>query len=469
MMERSWIICVGILSFACAVSPSQAGTIHPEILEKLKNLSPEDEISVIVTLVDQQNLKQFKSINKKSRRQEINRALRDTADKTQKPLNDFLNKKKATKIIPFWIFNGMAATLRADQVDELAQRPEVKSLRLDSLHRLPPRPLPAAASVPEWNLDAINAPALWARRFTGAGVVIASMDTGVDAGHPDLASRWRGGGNSWFDPHGEHATPYDQDGHGTQTMGVMVGGDAGGTSIGVAPGASWIAVKLYNDAGITTDSFIHLGFQWLLDPDSNPGTDDAPDVVNNSWGYDQRVNECVTEFQPDVQVLKAAGIAVVFSAGNGGPGASTSVSPANYPEGFAVGGVDETLTVTLSSSRGPSACDGAIFPEIVAPGANIRTADLTFGGVNPDPYATLSGTSFAAPHVSGAMALLLSASPQLTVDDLETLLALSAADRGAPGPDHDYGNGLLDVEAAYASFYSFPWSLFVPALTGQAH
>jgi bacillopeptidase F len=115
------------------------------------------------------------------------------------------------------------------------------------------------------------------------------MDTGVDALHPDLAAKWRGGGNSWYDPHGEHATtPYDPTGHGTQTMAIMVGGAAGGTAIGMAPDASWIAVKMYNDAGEATYSDIHLAFQWLLDPDGDLNTVDAPDVVNASWGRRQR-------------------------------------------------------------------------------------------------------------------------------------------------------------------------------------
>jgi bacillopeptidase F len=175
----------------------------------------------------------------------------------------------------------------------------------------------------------------------------------------------------------------------------------------------------------------------------------------------------LTEFQPDIQALKASGIGVVFSAGNGGPNEATSVSPANYPESFAVGAVDQTRTITSSSARGPSACDDTLFPEIVAPGDGIRTADLTLGGIVPDSYVSVAGTSFAAPHVAGAMALMLSVDPQLTVAELETALMQSAADLGDPGADNAYGYGLLDVRAAYNRFTTFPWSLFIPAITGQ--
>jgi len=229
-------------------------------------------------------------------------------------------------------------------------------------------------------------------------------------------------------------------------MGIMVGSDAGGTAIGVAPDARWIAVKIFNDAGVAQISAIHGGFQWLLDPDGVPGTDDAPDVVNASWGLGNP-GTCDPEFQQDMLMLKTAGIVVVQAAGNDGPNASTSVSPANNPAGFAVGAVDGASAVAGFSSRGPSACDGTIFPELVAPGVAVRTADLSFGGMLN--YATVSGTSFASPHVAGAAALLLSALPGKSVLEVELSLKLSATDFGAPQPDQAYGYGMMNVLAAY--------------------
>ena len=466
---RNIYIC--IFSTLYAVSSSQAGQIAQKLESRLQIQSPEDEIAVIITLADQLDTSSFKIINngllkaatKSLSRAGINKALRAKADITQRPLKNFLKRKGARKIVPFWIFNGMAVTIKAKNIDALAKQPGIQSVRLDSILSLPVT-MAGSSATPEWNLDAINAPTLWAKGYTGAGTVIASMDTGVDILHPDLASRWRGGSNSWFDPHGEHATPYDNYGHGTQTMGVMVGGDASSTAIGVAPGASWIAVKIYNDTGQALLSHIHSGFQWLLDPDGDPNTDDLPDVVNGSWGYEDKVNECFSEFVTDIATLKAAGVAVVFAAGNSGPNASTSVSPANYAESFAVGNVDEQLLIDFSSSRGPSICDNTIFPEIVAPGINIKTTDLTFNGTLPNSYTFASGTSFAAPHVSGAMALLLSANPQLSVAELESAIISSSSDLGDAGPDNDYGNGLLNVAASYNSFASFPWILFMPAI-----
>jgi hypothetical protein len=171
--------------------------------------------------------------------------------------------------------------------------------------------------------------------------------------------------------------------------------------------------------------------------------------VNNSWGLVMDVNECVREFEPDVQLLKLAGIAVTVSAGNAGPNPMTSMSPGNYPDSLAVGALDASNVISLGSSRGPSACDAGPYPRLTAPGVGVRTSDLTFGGVFPDSYATVSGTSFASPHVAGGMALLGQAFPALSVADLEVALAQTALDLGPTGPDDSYGHGALDLVAAY--------------------
>ncbi len=232
----------------------------------------------------------------------------------------------------------------------------------------------------------------------------------------------------------------------------MVGGDAGGTTIGAAPAAKWIAVRMFDDSGSIFLSVIHLLFQWFLDPDGNPATDDAPDVVNGSWGFESLAGLCDDEFQADIDALNAAGIAAVFAAGNGGPNPATSISPANYSGSIAVGFVDAASIIYPLSSRGPSACDGRIYPDVVAPGINIKTTDLSFGGA--PFYFPATGSSFSTPHASGALALLASAFPGASLDQLKATLMATAT--RASAPDNIYGNGLVDVLAAFNSLQTLP-------------
>jgi subtilisin family serine protease len=465
------LIVLAMVSLLWLPCQAKAGVIKAELAKRLDKSSPGDEIAVIITLRDQLDLQQVKGQNRKARRVELNNALRAKAARTQGNLKRFLQQHKAGKIIPYWIFNGMAATVRAELIIDLAALPEVRSIALDRVITLGEFE-PASVALPEWNIVAIRAAEVWNMGYTGSGVVVAAMDSGVDGDHPDLAPRWRGGSNSWYDPYNEYATPHDSLGHGTQIMGLMVGGGAGGTAVGVAPDARWIAVRIFDDEKKATLSAVHSGFQWLLDPDDDPATDDLPDVVNNSWGFDDAdVGECVDDFRPDVQALRAAGVAVVFAAGNSGSAPATSISPANYPESFAVGAVDSALTIADFSARGPSACEGGMYPDLVAPGVDVRTTDLTFGGTIPDSYTTVTGTSYAAPLVAGGMALLLSADPELTVDRLEQALVRSAVDLGSPGSDNDSGHGLVDLAAAHAFLQPRQPAgilFYAPIITGAA-
>ena len=161
----------------------------------------------------------------------------------------------------------------------------------------------------------------------------------------------------------------DLQGHGTQVMGVIVAGNG----IGMAPGARFIAARVFNDAGVSTDSGVHLAFQWLLDPDGNPATDDAPDVVNASWGA--QLGACDREFEPDLEALRAAHILPVFAAGNDGPAPSSDTSPGNLPEAFAVGALTTGSAIAPFSSAGPSRCEGGQFPALVAAGTGVRSTD----------------------------------------------------------------------------------------------
>ena len=447
------VLTVVTASAALAAAPAAAGTISPDLADAVRKAAPGDEIAVLVRLADRLDVDSVAAPPGASRRHALVAALKNHADAVELPVRRFLDARAGAGWTSLWAIGGIATVLPAGSVIELAGLPSVAGVRLDRSFELGP-PAPAVAADAGWNLEAIGAADLWAAGFDGENVVVAMIDSGVDADHSDLGPSWRGGANSWFDPHGEHPEPHDADGHGTQVAGLIVGGAATGTPLGIAPGARWIAGKIYDDSGQSTFSATHEVFQWLLDPDGDPTTDDAPHVVNGSWGFRNLPGECVDEFGADIQLLRAAGIMVVFSAGNAGPSAGTSVSPGNNAGVVAVGGSDPADEVMSSSSRGPSACDGSVFPSLVAPGDGVRTADLTLGGLFPDSTVEVSGTSFAAPHVAGAVALLLDAHPGATADQVEDALRTGAEDLGPDGPDNDSGHGRLDLVAAEAALAS---------------
>jgi subtilisin family serine protease len=443
---------------AAATPPAaveRTGTIDPALEAQLAVTAPTDLVDVEVVLTSRADLGAVRNLRRKARLAAVENALRTHAERTQKGVRGLLAARQAqhlaADVVPFWVANQVDVRATPAVVRELAARPDVATVRPTVvLHASSLAPVTAAASVTtEPNIERIGTLALWALGFRGQGVVVATMDTGVDASHPDLASSWRGGTNSWYDPNGQHpTTPTDINGHGTATMGVIVGGAAGGSAIGVAPDARWIAVKMFDDRGTATSTTIHRGFQWLLDPDGNPATADAPNVVNSSWTMS--VAGCSLEFQADLRSLRAAGILPVFAAGNEGPLAGTVRSPANNPEALAVGGTDDTDAMYPSSSRGPSACAGARAPKVAAPAVAVRTTDL-YG-----LYLTADGTSLAAPQVAGGLALLLDAFPDLTADQQEVALETGAVDLGPAGPDDDVGYGRLDLASSYARLATTP-------------
>jgi subtilisin family serine protease len=456
------VVMALVMSFAANTPPTATVASAAALDPALSTLAdPHQLVDVLVVLKSQADLSTVRYANRADRLAAVTRILRTHAAQSQRGILQLLNERVAQQlaadVVPLWISNEIAVRATPAVISELAARPDVRAVRPQFTVQAPPATSATGTSgaSTEPNMALVNAPAMWSQGLRGQGIVVANMDTGVDATHPDLAGKWRGGTNSWYDPNGQHSsTPTDGNGHGTQTMGVMVGGDAGGSSIGMAPDAKWIAVKIFNDRGVATSTGIHLGFQWLLDPDGNPATADAPNVVNDSWTMSTA--GCNLEFQPDLRGLRAAGILPVFAAGNDGPMSGTVFGPANNPEAFAVGGTDNADAIYAYSSRGPSACAGSIAPDLAAPGVSVRTSDI-YGG-----YAIDTGTSVSAPHVSGALALLLGAFPNLSADRQEAALESGAVDLGAGGLDNDFGYGRLDVLAAYQ------WLAVVPDFTVAA-
>lgn len=451
LLKRLGIAMVAVLWSGAIM----AAEVSFDLKKALESASAEQRLPVIVNYRSDSDpfslRKQLRAEGRRFRRNVVPRTLKMEAQATGERLGELAESLGGVNRRILWINSSLSVELTADAIRELAADPDVIQIRTDG-NIESPFPMAGADLAPEWNIDLVGAAALWNLGYLGGSVVVATLDTGVDVNHPELAVSYRGGNNSWFDPYGEHPTPYDRTGHGTQVMGIIVGGDGSGASIGVAPQARWIAAKIFDDAGNATESALHAAFQWLLDPDGDPLTDDAPDVVNHSWSIaDDGI--CNTSFQPDIAALKAADIAMVFSAGNFGPAAGSGVSPGNNPGAVSVGATDIDSNVAQFSSRGPSPCDGSLLPTLVAPGDGVVTTDLSFGGM-PN-YISVAGTSFSSPHVAGVLALLRDAIPPASVDELESAIIGTAIDIAAPGPDQDTGFGLVRANDALGVL-SFP-------------
>jgi subtilisin family serine protease len=439
-----------ILAIVLPGAPAWAGRVHPALEAQLSLLPAGGELRVIVEMATQADPGAASAGVRRGPRSVRTRAvvdaLQDVANRRQGPVRALLAREQALgnvrRVVPLWVFNGLAVTATESVIRQLAARADVWEIRPDMVIPPPPPIQPAATPGPGatssvWNIDQIRAPEVWALdpAYTGEGRVVGSFDTGVNLSHPDLQPRYRGNhAISWFDPYGQHATPVDFNGHGTHTTGTAVGGDASGMNIGVAPGARWIAAKAWDDSDTGLASAFHQIFQWFLAPGGNP--DNAPDVVNSSWAF--AIGGCIGEFEADILALRAAGIFPAFAAGNSGPAAGTARSPGAGPAAFAVGATDINDEIAGFSSRGPSPCGGFVKPDLSAPGVAVTSA--YFGG-----YLAANGTSMATPHVTGAVAVLRSIDPTLTVDDLESLLVLGAVDLGTVGVDDAFGGGRLDL------------------------
>jgi len=475
-MKRALFLCGLILFSGIFLAPrAESGRLTPALQSRAAQLSSTATIPVIIHFTGRVDPSAFgRRSDHRAARAEMLHALKDKADRSQGALRAYLNRQGVTTQ-QLWIVNALASNVPVSELDTLAAWPGVDTVAVD-YEIPPPAPLPLAVpplAPPTWNIAVTGAPTLWGGNIFGTGVTVAVLDTGVNPYHPDLGPAYKGDlindhlSGEWHDPYNGTTVPSDFSSggltHGTAVASVILGGENSGNAIGMAPGAQWIAARIFPPNGPSTTAGIHAAMQWALNPDGNDLTDDAPDVVNNSWGFEANTNECIFEYQDDIALLQAFGIHVIYAAGNTGPDPATSISPANNPEGFAAGSIGPSLQVSPISARGPSPCGESIytpfngvevFPELLAPGDAIPAAN---GTSNLADYALVAGTSLAAPHVSGALALLRQAFPlgSLSLPMVDHRLALEMAlldtadDLGPLGPDNTYGHGLLNVDAAY--------------------
>ena len=402
----------------------------------------------------------------------VYQTLTSAAERTQKPVIADL-ERLGVEYHTHWIANMIWVRGGLKIVQQLAGRPEVAHLYANPQIALEAPLVEFASSAQpegiEWNISWVNAPQVWELGYTGQGVVIGGQDTGYIWNHPALKNQYRGWDGvsvdhdyNWFDATYNHALiPVDPIGHGTHTMGTMVGDDGGNNRIGMAPDGRWIGCRNMDASGIGSPETYTACYEWFVAPTrvdgSDPRPDLAPDVINNSWGCPSSEGCNPDSLLLPVQNLVAAGIVTAHSAGNSGSGCGSVNTPAAiYAESFTVGATRyQSNSITDFSSRGPVSVDGSNRPkpDISAPGEKVRSSYLNGG------YAIMNGTSMAAPHVAGLVALLISAQPALRgkVDQIRMTIEQSAFHIAWDGcsssgvPNNAYGWGRIDALAAIKS------------------
>jgi len=433
-------------------APRASDKIEPELLAQMESAG---QVGYLIYLRPEPDLTPAYQMDWLERGQFVVDALQRTAERSQAGVRVYLDKQDVA-YQAFWIDNVIAVegSNRAVLfgVAELAEVEIVRAKRLMGL--IEPESQAEAADSPqaiEPNISHVRAPDAWSLGYTGQDLGVANIDTGVRHTHNALRQHYRGnlGGGSfnhnynWLDPDTDNSAPFDDHGHGSHTMGTMIGDDGAGNQIGMAPGAQWIACDACNTYWGCPDYALLTCAQWIAAPYpiGNPGAPDAdlrPHVVNNSWGDCSRGYD--GWYQGVVNAWHAAGIYPVFANGNASncgypspPGCNSVGNPGRYGNVTGVGSTGRSNgQYATHSNWGPTDNPDTVNPngypnlkpQVVAPGVSIRSS---LSGSDWE-YASWGGTSMSAPHVSGLIALMWQAAPCLVGDyaATETLLEETA-------------------------------------------
>jgi serine protease AprX len=463
-----------------AVIASQAsGKLAPWVLAHTANGQTAE---FFVLLADQADLASVAVItNRNARAQAVATRLREHAQRTQAPLLEWLRANDLPHQL-FTLVNAVLVKGTRAVAEALAARPDVARLEGNPAIRNPAPLRPTAAELAqltaptaiEPGLSVIRAPEVWNLGYKGAGLVIGSVDSGAEWTHPALINQYRGlsEGNdfNWCDTVGgvscnaSSFEPIDDHGHGTHVLGTALGYDGGANQIGVAPDAKLMACRAMDANLIGTPSSYLKCLEWMLTPYPIGGTPaqgnvtKRPDIVLAAWTCPPSEGCAASTLSTAVTNLRNASIAVVAMAGSNGPACSTVLDPPGiYDAAYTVGAVNSLNTANIVpapfSSRGPVTVDGSnrLKPDLVAPGVAVKSARAGGG------YVEYSGTSMAAAHVAGAIALLWSAQPSLRGNLNQTENLLNSAAVGMPTaectgsvatPNNVTGFGRLDIKQA---------------------
>jgi subtilisin family serine protease len=359
----------------------------------------------------------------------------------------------------FWFPNSFMMRGTPPRIKRIAKKKDVKKISRNGGVRMYENPPVELAGMPNTgspvNIFQIEARRCWNAGVTGQDVIIGHTDTGVDYSHPALRGSFSG---YWYDAINGEPRPYDDHGHGTHTIGTLLGGDGNGEfpyDIGVAPQAKWVGVKVMDENGKGTYEQCFKGLQYLAELKA---TVDIK-IVLGSWSVEDKKEDLFVDI---CKTFLDLDILPIFAVGNSGPDAGSAEVPANYPHVLAVGAVDQNNQVVSFSSRGPAQDivqwnDSGFWldtawqrtkPDMCAPGVSVLSSTLD------GSYSLWDGSSMAAPHVAGAAALLISHDRSLTPFEVYDLLASGAGNTILPDNNTGWGvvnawDSLVELDSAF--------------------
>ncbi|MBN2175138.1 MAG: S8 family serine peptidase [Bacteroidales bacterium] len=484
-----------VAAFIVAQGQTSSSVITPQLTEQMNQKSGNVMIRINIRMAEQFDLSTIQNalntMDKNDKRLFVVNELKAFRDESQADLLNFIDskiqKKQARLIHSLWITNTVTCFATKEAINELASRTDIDRIDWDEERKMligDNRPEPAIPGDPDgteeitWNVSILNVPSVWSLGFTGTGVTVAVIDTGVNYNHVDLQD------HVWTDPsypyHGYDFynydnNPMDDHGHGTHCSGTVAGDGTAGSQTGMAPDATIMCLKVLNSGGSGNESDVWAAIEFAVDHEA--------DVISMSLGWQHSWGVDRTSWRSSFDNAQAAGVISSVAAGNEGNQQGTYPIPDNVrtpgdcpppwlnPDQTLTGGTSGVVCVGATDSGNNAASFTSIGPVTwssinpyndyaYSPGMGLIRPDVSAPGVNIKSLAHYSntgyedgwdGTSMATPAVAGVMALMLDKNPNLTPVDINMALETTALDLGTSGKDNTYGagriNGLSAVNA----------------------
>ena len=467
--------------------------IDPSLRSEMNKRGDDEKIKVNILMTEQSDFVRLEKEAgffgaKRERRDYVVATLKQQAEASQAEL---LNQLKAMEMVgmvedirPLWIVNSISCLANKEAIIDLAQRCDIMTIYyvdrvpMISEYELIPAPNGPSREITP-NLLKVKAPEVWEQGYTGQGVLIALIDTGVRLDHADLEGRLWDGGPEYphhgYDFASHNDNPFDALGHGTHVAGILCGTGVSGTQTGIAPGATIMVLKVFHDDNTCEETDYVAAMQFAVEH--------GADVLNMSLGRPLPNEAQKLMSRKACENTLAAGLVAGVSAGNVRqiqyliPIPNNITLPAQCPPPYlhedqmvnpggrscviSVGALNDDNTIAAFSSEGPSQWTdvpdfgdypyasestneiGLIRPDLCAPGVQIKSLDYN----SPTGYAFLDGTSMATPLVTGTIALMLSKNKELTPEIIDEVLECTAV-KLSEHKSNDFGSGLLDAWAA---------------------